>query len=65
VSALKDSAFSAGGRAGGYPGASIDEILSGYTFLEREDILDAIDYAAHQAGQTVLTITQSPISHRP
>jgi len=35
-------------------GASIDEILKDYSFLEREDILAAIDYAAHQADHVVL-----------
>ena len=35
-------------------GASIDGILAGYAFLEREDILAAIQYAAHQADHTVL-----------
>jgi uncharacterized protein (DUF433 family) len=29
-------------------GASFDEILKDYPFLEREDISAAIDYAAHQ-----------------
>jgi len=35
-------------------GASIDEILSDYAFLEREDILAALDYAARQADRPVL-----------
>ena len=35
-------------------GASIDEILADYDFLEREDVLAAIQYAAHQADHTVL-----------
>ncbi|MSV35927.1 MAG: DUF433 domain-containing protein [Bryobacterales bacterium] len=35
-------------------GASVDEILADYPFLEREDILAAIDYAAHQADHAVL-----------
>ncbi len=35
-------------------GASIDEILEDYAFLEREDILAAIEYAAHQADHPVL-----------
>ena len=30
-------------------GASHSEILASYPFLEEEDILAAIDYAAHQA----------------
>ena len=34
--------------------ASIDDILKDYAFLEREDILAAIQYAAHQADHTVL-----------
>jgi len=35
-------------------GTSIDEILSDYAFLEREDVLAAIDYAAHQTDHPVL-----------
>ena len=35
-------------------GASFDEILNDYPFLEREDILAAIDYAAHQTDHVVL-----------
>jgi len=35
-------------------GASFDEILAEYTFLEREDILAAIQHAAHQADHPVL-----------
>jgi uncharacterized protein (DUF433 family) len=35
-------------------GASFDEILSDYPFLEREDILAAIDYAAHQTDRVVI-----------
>jgi len=35
-------------------GASIDEILKDYSFLGREDILAAIDYAAHRADHVVL-----------
>ena len=35
-------------------GASIDEILSDYPFLEREDILAALAYAAHQTDHVVL-----------
>jgi uncharacterized protein (DUF433 family) len=35
-------------------GADFDEILRDYDFLEREDILAAIEYAAHQADHTVL-----------
>jgi len=35
-------------------GASIDEILADYPFLEREDVLAAIEYAAHQVDHPVL-----------
>ena len=35
-------------------GASFEEILSDYPFLEREDILAAIEYAARQADHVVL-----------
>jgi len=35
-------------------GASIEEILSDYPFLEREDVLAAIEYAAHQTDHPVL-----------
>lgn len=35
-------------------GASFEEILEDYPFLEREDILAAIEYAAHQADHAVL-----------
>jgi uncharacterized protein (DUF433 family) len=35
-------------------GASFEEILADYPFLEREDILAAIDYAAHQTDHVVL-----------
>ncbi len=38
-------------------GASIDEILIDYPFLEREDILAAIEYAAHQVDHPVLQVT--------
>ena len=34
-------------------GASFEEILADYPSLEREDILAAVDYAAHQADHTV------------
>jgi len=34
--------------------ASFEEILADYPFLEREDILAAIEYAARQADHTVL-----------
>jgi uncharacterized protein (DUF433 family) len=36
-------------------GASQEEILSDYPDLEPEDILAAIEYAAHQADHVVLT----------
>lgn len=35
-------------------GASMDEILSDYTSLEKDDILAAIEYAARQADHAVL-----------
>ncbi|MGA2148978.1 MAG: DUF433 domain-containing protein [Bryobacteraceae bacterium] len=35
-------------------GASIDEILQDYPYLEREDILAAIEYAARQTDHSVL-----------
>jgi uncharacterized protein (DUF433 family) len=35
-------------------GASVDEILKDYPFLEREDVLAAIDYAAYQTDHAVL-----------
>lgn len=35
-------------------GASFEEILADYPSLEREDILAAIDYAAHQTDHVVL-----------
>jgi uncharacterized protein (DUF433 family) len=35
-------------------GASFEEILSDYPSLEREDIVAAIEYAAHQADHVVL-----------
>ena len=38
-------------------GASIDEILTDYPFLEREDIYAAIEYAAHQADHAVLQVS--------
>jgi uncharacterized protein (DUF433 family) len=34
--------------------ASYEEILAGHPFLEREDILAAIEYAARQADHIVL-----------
>ena len=38
-------------------GASFDEILADYPFLERDDIVAAIEYAAHQADHTVLQVS--------
>jgi uncharacterized protein (DUF433 family) len=35
-------------------GAAIEEILADYDFLEHEDILAAIDYAARQTDHAVL-----------
>lgn len=35
-------------------GASFEEILADYAFLEREDILAALDYAAYQTDHVVL-----------
>ena len=35
-------------------GASFDEILADYPYLEREDILAAIEYAAHLTDHAVL-----------
>ncbi len=35
-------------------GASLEEVLADYPFLEREDILAVIDYAAHQTDHVVL-----------
>ncbi len=35
-------------------GASFEEILADYPTLQREDILAAIGYAAHQADHSVL-----------
>jgi uncharacterized protein (DUF433 family) len=35
-------------------GASFEEILRDYPFLEREDIFAAIDYAAYQTDHVVL-----------
>jgi len=35
-------------------GASFEEILRDYPFLEREDILAAIEYAAHLSDHAVL-----------
>ena len=35
-------------------GASFEEVLEDYPYLEREDILAAINYAARQTGYPVL-----------
>jgi len=35
-------------------GASFEEILSDYSYLEREDILASIEYAARQTDHSVL-----------
>lgn len=35
-------------------GASFDEILADYPFLEREDIFATIEYAARQSDHAVL-----------
>ena len=35
-------------------GASFEEILEDYSYLEREDILAAIEYAARQSDHSVL-----------
>ena len=35
-------------------GASFDEILGDYPFLQREDILAAIDYAARQTDHVII-----------
>ncbi len=35
-------------------GASFDEILADYPYLEREDILSSIEYAARQMDHAVL-----------
>jgi uncharacterized protein (DUF433 family) len=38
-------------------GATHEEILDDYPFLERDDILAAIEYAAHQTDHVVLNTT--------
>jgi uncharacterized protein (DUF433 family) len=38
-------------------GAPYEEILEDYPFLEREDILAAIEYAARQTDHVVLQVT--------
>ena len=35
-------------------GASMEEILADYPYLEREDILAAIEYAARQTDHSIL-----------
>ncbi len=37
-------------------GASFEEILEDYTFLEQEDILAALQYAASQTDHVVLKV---------
>jgi uncharacterized protein (DUF433 family) len=37
-------------------GASFEEILADYPFLERDDILAAIAYAAHQTNHVVVEV---------
>ncbi len=41
-------------------GASYEEILTDYPFLEREDILAAIEYAARQTDHIVLATREIP-----
>lgn len=38
-------------------GASFEEILVDYSFLEREDIYAAIEYAAYQTDHSVLKVS--------
>jgi len=38
-------------------GASFEEILSDYPSLEREDIIAAIEYAAHQTDHAVFQVS--------
>jgi len=38
-------------------GASYEEVLRDYAFLEREDILAAISYAAQQTGHSIVQVT--------
>jgi uncharacterized protein (DUF433 family) len=45
-------------------GASFEEILADYPFLEREDILAAIDYAAHQADHVQHQPHPGDVQHR-
>lgn len=40
-------------------GASIEEIIEDYPFLEREDILAALQYAARQADHVVLNVAST------
>lgn len=37
-------------------GATIEEILEDYAFLEREDVLAALQYAAHQTDHLILHV---------
>ncbi|MCX6589668.1 MAG: DUF433 domain-containing protein [Acidobacteria bacterium] len=38
-------------------GASVEEILTDYEFLEHEDIYAAMEYAAHQLDHIVLQVS--------
>lgn len=38
-------------------GAAIEEVLADYPFLEHEDILAAIEYAAHQVDHPVVQVS--------
>jgi uncharacterized protein (DUF433 family) len=37
-------------------GATVEEILTDYPYLEREDVLAAIAYAAHQTNHVVVEV---------
>jgi uncharacterized protein (DUF433 family) len=41
-------------------GASVDEILDQYPDLEKEDVAEALQYAAWLADETVHPVAQSP-----
>jgi len=45
------------GQIGG--GRSVDELLADYPYLEREDILEALRYAAWRAQEREVELTQS------
>jgi uncharacterized protein (DUF433 family) len=38
-------------------GASIEEILADYPFLEAEDVYAAVEYAAHQTDHAVVLVS--------